>query len=55
MKNFKKFFDGYAAIPFAILLFIFFAPTVMVGGFMFASYVFGVLPDTALCEKVEKK
>lgn len=55
MKNFKDFFDEYAAIPFAILLFIFFAPTVMVGGFVFASYVFGVLPNTPLCEKVEKK
>ncbi len=46
----KYFFQDYLAMPIIILLFLLIAPTVIV----FATHILGVLPDTGICQKVEK-
>jgi hypothetical protein len=50
----KDFFEEYLAIPLGILLMIFIAPTVVLGGATFAAHVFGVLPEMGICQKVKK-
>jgi hypothetical protein len=51
----RDFFQEYLAIPFAIMVMLFLAPTVMLGGITIASHIFGVLPDSPLCEKKVEK
>jgi len=50
----KYFFQDYLAMPLSILLFLLIAPTVMLGGVIFATHILGVLPDTGICQKMEK-
>ena len=51
----KYFFQEYLAIPLAVMLMLLLAPTVMLGGITIAAHIFGVLPDSPLCEKKVEK
>jgi hypothetical protein len=51
----RNLFEDYVAIPFSILLMLFLAPTVMIGGITIVPHIFGVLPDSPLCEKKVEK
>ena len=50
----RDFFDNYVAAPLGILLFLFIAPTVIVGGFTLALHLAGHLPEMGICQKVEE-
>jgi len=50
----KEFFENYVAIPLGILLLVFLAPTVAIGGVTLAFHLAGYLPEMGICKKVGK-
>jgi hypothetical protein len=50
----KDFINSYVGPVVGFSLFIFFLPTIMLGGVSFSIYLAGHLPEMGICQKVKK-